>query len=231
MIAGWLRGCTSRPGGTAPSTRPPSTPPGPAGPANPAVLHTAQACIATDSFTAERDHLAAHPELLAADATVAVDEALLNVSNDSAQRYRAIRAAAQTDGIDAIDAAYRPVLLSQLGYEFAGADLSGKQALLHERPGDLLDDTVSEVLTGLAGDNDDTTSSRGTIALAVLDLARLGEHQPALDALGIPGGLTALLTQLAAIAPTGGCWPAQPSSPCWPRPTRQPQPLLASIWP
>ena len=78
---------------------------------DPALLSSARAWVATDTYTAERDHLAAHPELLEAAADTAVAEALLAVPEDEAGRYTALRQAAQHDGADA---AYRPLLLTIL---------------------------------------------------------------------------------------------------------------------
>ena len=73
--------------------------------------------MAIDTYAAERDYLAAHPELLEAAAGPAVAEVLLAVPEDEAGRYAALRQAAQHDSADA---AYRPLLLTTLAREFAG---------------------------------------------------------------------------------------------------------------
>ena len=53
---------------------------------DPQLLDTAQAWIDTDTYTGERDHLAAHPELLEPKADVAVTDVLLTVSEPEARR-------------------------------------------------------------------------------------------------------------------------------------------------
>ncbi|MDQ3384008.1 MAG: hypothetical protein M3519_09545, partial [Actinomycetota bacterium] len=162
---------------------------------NPDLLHAAEQWTRTATYQAERDHLAAHLELLSAAADTAVTEALLPWDEREDQRCQQLRDAARTMGVEQ---AYRPLLLSVLADEFARADLAGQQLLLEQRRDDLLDDAIAEVLNELAGDEDDeVTSLQGMFALALLDLARLGEHQPALDALATPTGLTPRLTQLA----------------------------------
>jgi hypothetical protein len=71
----------------------------------PSLLSTARAWIGTDTYSAERDYLSAHPELLDPAADLAVAEALLGVSEQEANRYNALRETAQRDGTEA---AYRP---------------------------------------------------------------------------------------------------------------------------
>ncbi len=95
--------------------------------------------MAIDTYAAERDYLAAHPELLEAAAGPAVAEVLLAVPEDEAGRYAALRQAAQHDSADA---AYRPLLLTTLAREFAGADPGRQRALLADRADDLLTGTV-----------------------------------------------------------------------------------------
>ena len=116
-----------------------------------ALLSSARAWVATDTYTAERDYLAAHPELLEAAADTAVAEALLAVPEDEAGRYTALRQAAQHDGADA---AYRPLLLTILAYEFAEADPARQRALLADRADDLLTGTVADALNELAEQED-----------------------------------------------------------------------------
>ena len=102
---------------------------------DPGLLSSAQAWIRTDTYTSERDYLTAHPELLEDAANTAVAEALLAVPEDEAARYTALRQAAQQHGVDA---AYRPLLLASLAYEFAEAAPDRQRALLADRRDSLL---------------------------------------------------------------------------------------------
>jgi hypothetical protein len=60
--------------------------------------------MTTDTYKAERDYLAAHPELLDPAADTAIAEALLGVTQDEAGRYVTLREAARREGTAA---AYR----------------------------------------------------------------------------------------------------------------------------
>src|SRR5262249_38664255 len=156
-----------------------------------AELHaTAAGWIATATYEAERDHLAAHPELLSADADVAVAEALLPLPDDEAERYRQLREEARTHGAQA---AYRPFLLRRLAAEFAQAGAPEQRTLLAERREDLLDDIVSDTLTQL-NEDDELAALR---AAAVLSLARLDEHEAALKACEEPARFPQLLHDIA----------------------------------
>src|SRR5262249_8565764 len=105
-----------------------------------AELHAAAAgWIATATYEAQRDYPAAHPELLTAEADVAVAEALLQLPEDKAERYRQLREAARIHGVQA---AYRPFLLTFLAAEFTQAGPTEQRTLLAERREDLLDDIV-----------------------------------------------------------------------------------------
>ena len=158
-----------------------------------ALLSSARAWVATDTFTAERDYLAAHPELLEAGADTAVAEALLAVPEDGAGRYTALRQAAQHDGADA---AYRPLLLTILAREFAAADPGHQRALLADRRDDLLTGTVTDTLNELAG-QEDQQAVVAQRAAALLSLARAGDAEPVLEALAEPGRFPRLLHDLA----------------------------------
>ncbi|MEU5193387.1 hypothetical protein AB0G86_04895, partial [Streptomyces scabiei] len=157
------------------------------------LVAVAQVWVETKTYAAERDHLAAHPELLTPDADSAVDEVLLLIGQE-AQRYRDIRQAAQNDGVES---AYRPLLLTILAQEFAFADPPSRRRLLSERREDLLDDIVLDVLSRLVADSTPQNSPKFTQARALLHLAQLGEHAPALDALEDPSRFPELLQELA----------------------------------
>jgi hypothetical protein len=158
-----------------------------------ALLSSARAWVATDTYTAERDHLAAHPELLEAAADTAVAEALLAVREDEAGRYAAFRQAAQHDGADA---AYRPLLLTILAHEFASADPGRQRALLADRADDLFTDTVTGALNELVM-QEHQQAAAAQRATALLDLARTADAEPVLEALAEPGRFPLLLHDLA----------------------------------
>ncbi|WP_328871153.1 tetratricopeptide repeat protein [Streptomyces sp. NBC_00287] len=154
---------------------------------DPGLLEQAEAWINTKHYTAERAHLAAHPELLAPEADSCVEEALLAVVDEAAERYRELRRTARREGVDA---AYHPTLCSVLAYEFATAETADQRTLLEQRRDDLLDDLVLTVLSGDKG----YQSAR---AAALLTLAQLNAEGPAFDALDDPSRFPALLHDAA----------------------------------
>jgi hypothetical protein len=140
----------------------------------PSLLSTARAWIGTDTYSAERDYLSAHPELLDPAADLAVAEALLGVSEQEANRYNALRETAQRDGTEA---AYRPLLLYILVYEFTMSGNADQRALLANRREELLTDTVARTLSEWAERDDDLVSA-ALRAAALLDRARAGNDEP-----------------------------------------------------
>jgi hypothetical protein len=168
---------------------------------DPGLLSRTQAWVATDTYTAERDHLAAHPELLEPAADIAVAETLLAVSEDEATRYAALRQAAQQHGVDTV---YQPLLLTLLAQEFAGAAPNRQRALLADRRDDLLTGTVADALNELAGQQ----AIAAQRATALLSLTETGHAEPVFEALAdrsqFPGLLHALAMQPGAdsVAPT-----------------------------
>jgi hypothetical protein len=56
------------------------------------LLAVATTWIDIPTYADERDHLAAHPELLDLHAYTAIEEALLRVTENTADRYRQLRA-------------------------------------------------------------------------------------------------------------------------------------------
>ncbi|MDN0194421.1 tetratricopeptide repeat protein [Streptomyces sp. S.PNR 29] len=161
---------------------------------DPGLLAQAEAWIGTASYEAERDHLAAHPELLSPEADSAVDEVLLDLQEEAAQRYRELRRLARSVGVDH---AYQPLLSSVLAYEFATASPEDRRTLLRQRRDDLLDDLVLEALSGGATDPDPETARLCTQAECLLMLAELDADADALDALDDPSGFPALLATAA----------------------------------
>ncbi|MGI9002670.1 MAG: AAA family ATPase, partial [Pseudonocardia sp.] len=93
---------------------------------DPGLLAVVRAWIDTPSYEDERDHLATHPELLASDIGTAVEEALLRIDENDADRYRQILAHARAEGVDA---AYRPLFLILLAAGFAVADPAKQREL------------------------------------------------------------------------------------------------------
>ena len=158
---------------------------------DPELLATAGGWITTSTYPEERDHLTRHPELLEAAAGLAVEEALLPIGEDDAQRYRGLLAAARTGGVEG---AYRPLLLRILAADFIHAEPATQRALLADRREDLLSDLVGSMIDQWSSEDDTGVTPR---AAALLWLARLGEHEPALDALEHPNRFSGLLHRLA----------------------------------
>ncbi|MEV5310351.1 tetratricopeptide repeat protein [Streptomyces sp. NPDC052610] len=159
------------------------------------LLHRVMAWIETETYEAERDHLAAHPEILAPETDAAVDEVLLGINEEEAQRYRALRLNARAHGAEA---AYRPLLHGILLREFARAAPATQRDLLAERRNDLLGETVQETLSELLDASDpDAPPTEYDQAAALLHLASLEAHEPALDALADWSRFPALLGALA----------------------------------
>jgi hypothetical protein len=171
---------------------------------DPALLSCAQAWVTTGSYTGERDHLAAHPELLETAADVAVAEALLAVTEQDASLRMALRQAARQDGAAA---AYRPLLLTILAYEFAAADPGDQRALLADREADLLTDTAASVLSELAR-QEGQQAAAAQRAASLLDLARTGHAEAVFDALAEPGQFPSLLHTLVMQSGTDSAAPA-----------------------
>lgn len=167
-----------------------------------ALLDAARGWLATRSFTEERDYLAGHPELLAAAADSAVEEALLAVPEDEAERCRTLREVAQTDGVEA---AYRPLLLTVLAHELVAAEPARQRQLLTERLDDLDDDLVGATLEELV-EQDETGRAQQVSALR--SLALLGEHEAVLSALDEPSQFYDLLTRLATSPDISALGPA-----------------------
>jgi tetratricopeptide (TPR) repeat protein len=157
------------------------------------LLATAQAWVATGTYTAERDYLLAHPELLKATADIAVAEALLAFREDTVSHYVRLREAAQRNGVDA---AYQPLLLTILAHEFARADTDRQRMLLASRRDDLLMDIVSHALDELARQNGESAAAAQR-ALALIGLARSGDVEMVFDVLAEPGKFPTLLHNLA----------------------------------
>ncbi len=171
---------------------------------DPASLGIALAWIGTDTFQAERDYLAAHPELLDPDSDAAVAEALLTMSEDDEHGHAAVRQAARQDGIEA---AYRPLLLSILAQEFAFASPDEQRELLDGHREDLRSDTVAGVLDELSGEEGDAAIVAQRAA-ALIALDRTADAKPVFAALAEPGQFGPLLHALAIGASTSSLIPA-----------------------
>ena len=157
------------------------------------LLEAAAGWIDTPTYEAERDHLAAHPELLQDAAEDAVADVLLQVSPDKRDRYVALRRAACEQGVEA---AYRPLLLGLLAHRFVAADWHDKRQLLTDRRDELL---TAEAAAALAGDEDDAQLQ---VAAALLVLASLDADMPVFDAVESPAGFAGLLHRYALAGDT-----------------------------
>jgi tetratricopeptide (TPR) repeat protein len=153
------------------------------------LLEVAESWLSTETYTAERDWLSNHPELLDPDSDAAVEEALLNVDMTAADRYREMRDAAQASGVEN---AYRPTLTRALVATFVNADPGDKRTLLAERADELLSDDVAVLLA--EAENDDITVK---VARCLIDLSRSDHHLPVLDAMELPVSFADVLADLA----------------------------------
>ena len=159
------------------------------------LLGLARVWFASPSYSAEHDHLAAHPELLDAAADDAMGEALLAVPAAEVDRYRSLRDTARRDGTAA---AYRPLLLTVLAYGFAVADPAGQREMLVTRREDLLDDHITRVLADAAEQDEQWTFERAQALLALAaDPAATGVLEEIFDALADPALFPALLRRTA----------------------------------
>lgn len=131
------------------------------------MLAVASGWIATPDYEDEYDYLTAHPELLDDTFDVAVNEALLQVSEADASRYTDLRTMAQSDGIEA---AYRPLFLAVLAQQFTFSAPQEQQRLLTDRRTDLLDDQSLAYLNQLVQEVQD--NDKPAVAVALLHLAR-----------------------------------------------------------
>ncbi|MEV0731886.1 tetratricopeptide repeat protein, partial [Polymorphospora sp. NPDC050346] len=156
------------------------------------LLTVARSWLETSTYLAERDYLAAHSELLAPAADAAVSEVLLNLDEDKAQRYVALRDAARIEGAAA---AYKPLLLRVLAHEFVAADVPRQAALLANRRDDLLTETVRTIIHEMS---EDGGAASAVCADALLALAADGDVEPVLRAMARPDLFPALLDHFAA---------------------------------
>jgi tetratricopeptide (TPR) repeat protein len=144
---------------------------------DPDLLATARDWIHTHPFSDQYDYIAAHRELLARAADIAIEEALLGISIEEADDYRALRAKAQTDGIDAV---YQPILTQELAQQFADAPPDQERQMLRERHDQLLDDAVRSWLAHTAAEED--ASVDAVRANALLTIASDQQSEATLDA-------------------------------------------------
>ncbi|MGZ6574644.1 MAG: AAA family ATPase [Solirubrobacteraceae bacterium] len=158
---------------------------------NAELLESARAWIGTSTYEEERAYLAAHPQLLESDADVAIEEALLGVSEEAAERYVNLRARARSDGVDG---AYKPLLSDVLARQFVVADPQTQRRMLAERRSEVLDEAVRSAVKSMRGDERDALTQR---AAALLELAAHDQEGPVLDAIDEPSRFSSLLLQVA----------------------------------
>jgi len=155
------------------------------------LVRTAHAWIETQTFLDERDFLLEHPELAAPRADVAVAEALIDTGGETSERYQALRAAAQEQGIEE---AYAPLVRMTLAAEFMGSDTAAQRELLAERRDELLDSSLIAIVADGSLKADTPAAQR---AGGLLMLAREGDDAEVLDALEDPSRFPALLAEHA----------------------------------
>ena len=194
------------------------------------LLALAKAWIDTPSYEDERDHLAAHPELLAEDAETAVEEALLAVDENAADHYRQLLLRARAEGVDG---AYRPLFLLLLADRFVAVSPAEQRELLKARSPELLDDLVRDHLDRRA-EADET--GEVTRAGALLEIAGRDTADSILtatfDALDDPARFPSCSTR-PPVTPTGRppSWSHSPRSPSRRRPRKARQGWRVSTWP
>lgn len=142
---------------------------------DPDLLAQVRAWVDTPSFTAERDYLAAHPQLLDADAVAAVQEALMTVDPEHQDRYRALRTEASSKGTAAT---YQGLVLGELVAVFARAAPATQRQLLIDYP-DLATPEARRALAAVASSSSDPAVQ---VAQALLDLAAQPDHENLLEA-------------------------------------------------
>ncbi|SDF31589.1 hypothetical protein SAMN05216553_10156 [Lentzea fradiae] len=151
------------------------------------LLRTARAWVFARSYAEERAVLLDHPELLSADADVAVTEALYGTSLIEAQVMQSRRTTARRQGVVL---AYRPWLLASLADEFVDATPARRRTLLATRREELLD---KEVLKNVR-------DNRPVHALLLLASEDTGVVDLVLEALEDPARVTEVLRGLASSA-------------------------------
>ena len=122
------------------------------------------------------------PELLDASADLCVDETLLSLAEDDAERYTSL-AREGTDGRACRPPMSRCCSRSSPSSSSTG-DVSTQRALLAERRDDLLSDEARAYVASVADEHDEEPSAQH--ALALLELAALGDEDAAFATLGDP---------------------------------------------
>ncbi|HWY90874.1 MAG TPA: tetratricopeptide repeat protein [Solirubrobacteraceae bacterium] len=155
------------------------------------LLATACAWTSTTSYVKERDFLLEHPELLDPSADVAIAEALLKVAKQNPQHYTLLRQRARVEGPAA---AYQRLIHMSLIRQFTDGDAAIQRMLLAEYRDELFHPIVQGIMEAEAEDGDNELAIR---AVALLDLARMGDEGAVLDALEDPVRFPTLLAALA----------------------------------
>jgi hypothetical protein len=127
------------------------------------LLATAEAWVSTPTYEEELDYLLQRPELLDERFDLAVEETLLKLNDQAAERYRNLRAVARETGDPRT--AYRPMLLGLLAQQFVEADPALQHQLLRERRDDLLHDAVLDLVQQRAEGDDATSDDQRALAL------------------------------------------------------------------
>jgi tetratricopeptide (TPR) repeat protein len=172
---------------------------------DPVLLERANAWVDTPTFSDERDHLGAHPELLEPDATAVVEEALLAVPVEERDRLRRLREESRRSS-PAV--AYHDLVRSELLGRFVVGDPIAQQQMLNDSFEDLATAEARDALAAeAAGD-----SPRGIqVAAALLDLAQYPDHElllvRAFAALNGDRDLATDLREVARGADADPLWP------------------------
>jgi tetratricopeptide (TPR) repeat protein len=129
------------------------------------LLAAARGWTQASNYEAERDYLTGHPELLESSANIAIVEALLPVDDEEAARYRAIRAASQTAGVDGT---YQPLLTAAVVDRFVAASPDEQEQILQNHHDLLTGDVARAQLDAKAANISSTDEAERAYALVVL---------------------------------------------------------------
>ena len=137
------------------------------------MLNVALSWIGTQTYAAERDYLAAHPELLDVAADDAVEEVLAGLTEQLAAMYQEIRSSARANGVHK---AYAGVP-GRLGGRVRQGKPGEPQSMLQARREELLSEFFGAVVLKLRSSEDQALALAANRAAYLLDLARSGEDE------------------------------------------------------
>jgi lipopolysaccharide biosynthesis regulator YciM len=158
------------------------------------LLEAAVGWVGTPTYGQEAAWLAEHPELLDPASDAAVDEALLGIDDEEADRLRNLRAEARTDGITN---AYQPILDAGLLRRFFDADLAEQVDLLDTAGDQLRRPIFRQNLSHFVANDDQGLAEVAIRAYSLIQLSESDSHRTAVEALQDPDEFGQLLRAVA----------------------------------